>query len=119
MTDCSSHTAPAEQLDCGTYQREDDQVGPAAALSDPDTDPVAVARPAAGGGPRVVPRVADPTALGAGDVAAADWDAFAVDAAGCAVSTASRAYLEVELLAAVGWHHPVPTDPVSSSGQGC
>jgi hypothetical protein len=95
------------------------RVVPASALANPDTDPVALARPAAGGDLRVVSRVLDPSAPRAGDVAAADWDAFTCDSAGCTVSTDSRSYLEVEpLLAAVGWHHPVPTDPVNTSDQG-
>lgn len=95
------------------------RVVPATALADPDVDPVAVARPTAGGDLRVVSRVIDDTAPRAADVIAADWDAFTCDAAACATSTDSRRYLEVEpILAAVGWHHPVPADPVTSTDQG-
>lgn len=95
------------------------RIVPAAALADPDVDPVAVARPDAGGDLRVVARLIDDTAPDAGAVTAADWVAVTCDATACTESTASRRYLEIEpMLAAVGWHHPVPTAPVSLDDQG-
>jgi hypothetical protein len=95
------------------------RIVPATALTDPDADPVAVARPDGGGDLRVVARVIDDTAPEVGDVVAADWTAFTCDADACTESTASRRYLEIEpLLAAAGWHHGVPSAPVSLGDQG-
>ena len=95
------------------------RVVPAAALVDPDTDPVAVARPDAGGDLRVVARQLDIGAPNAGDVVAANWVAFTCDAAACTESTAQRTFLDVEpILATAGWHHPTPTAPVTIGDQG-
>ena len=95
------------------------RIVPAAALNDPDADPVAVARPDTGGELRVVARVIDDTAPDAGSVAADDWVAFSCDATSCTESTASRRYLDVEpILGAAGWHHETPSAPVSLGDQG-
>jgi hypothetical protein len=91
----------------------------AAALSDPDADAVALARPDGGGDLRVVARVLDEAAPRAGEVTAAAWEAFTCDSAQCSSGTADRKYLEVEpLLAEAGWHHPVPEEPSSLGDQG-
>lgn len=95
------------------------RIVPGAALIDPDVDPVAVARPDSGGDLRVVARLIDDTAPDAADVVADEWVAFSCDEMACTESTASRRYLEVEpILAAAGWHHPVPTAPISLGEQG-
>lgn len=95
------------------------RVVPASALTDPDVDPVALARPDGGSDLQVVARVIDDTAPRAGEVLPAAWEAFTCDAAACTSDSADRRYLEVEpILAGVGWHHPVPTDPVSLGDQG-
>ena len=70
-------------------------VVPAAALIDPDTDPLAVARVAPATDLQVVARQLDPSAPDASDVTPNNWTAWKCDSTSCQETTASRSYLEL------------------------
>lgn len=92
---------------------------PSAALIDPDADPLALARPEAGGELQVVARQLDTSAPNASDVPTESWVAFQCDDASCQETTADRTYLPLaSILNAAGWYQPVPTAPESLSKPG-
>ena len=92
------------------------EIAPAAALIDPDSDPVAVARRSgeAQGAEQIVLRVLDGAAAKAASVSTADWSAWRFDAAATTLSedTASRRYLPLSpSLAKAGWYRFDPISP--------
>lgn len=90
------------------------ELAPAAALREPGTDPLALARPAGGGTDEVLARRLDPSA--ARPVAAADWEAWRCDTLGCQRVTLTGAPLLriTTVLAAAGWvQQAAPPAPTS------
>ena len=105
---------PADPLVC--LGRTLDLV-PAAALVDPDADPLALA--STGGPLQVVARQVDAAAPQAASVVAASWDAWQCTATVCTLSTAMRTYLPLApILNAAGWYQPAPAVPVSLAAPG-
>lgn len=91
---------------------------PAAALVDPDNDPLALAQVGAGS-LQVCARQIDASALHAADVTAQSWTAWQCTGAACTQSTASRTYLPLApLLNAAGWYQPAPGAPISLAQPG-
>lgn len=95
-------------------------LAPTAALTDPDADPLAIARAKAGDPLQVVARVMDAGAPGAAGVAAAAWMAITCTAAACTVDTDNRTYLPLApILNAAGWYQSAaPTAPTSLTQPG-
>lgn len=93
---------------------------PSAALNDPDQDPLALARPTAGGALGVVARQLDTTAPNAGSVPQGDWTAWQCTATTCQeTQSATRVYLPLApILNGAGWYQPVPGVPTSLSTPG-
>jgi len=92
-------------------------VFPGTVLVDPETDPLAVARPAADAGAplQLVARELD----GSGSVAAGDWVALRASATATAADPAAqRRYLPLApVLGAAGWVHPAPLQPPANRTQ--
>lgn len=93
-------------------------LAPAAALTDPDADPLALAR-LQGGAPaaEVVARQIDATAANAASVVKQKWIAWKCDANACAeTAAADRFYLPLTpILNAAGWYQAAPTAPTKLS----
>lgn len=87
---------------------------PSAALRDPDTDLLALAREGGSGPLQVVARQVDDGAPEAGEVTETSWSAFQCDENACAASAEDRHFLPLApILNAAGWYQPVPGDPQS------
>lgn len=87
---------------------------PSAALIDPDTDPIAVARPAHTVDLQTVARQLDPSAPDASSLTAKDWTAWKCDSKSCKKTKASRSYLELDpILNSAGWYQLPPSVPQS------
>jgi hypothetical protein len=93
------------------------ELAPAAALVDPDHDPLALARPDGSTDLGAVARVLDTTAPDAGAVTAQNWVAWTCTPTACTESTASRRYLPLKpILAAAGWYPSTAATPPTSLG---
>lgn len=89
-------------------------VVPSAALIDPDTDPVAVARVAPAVDLQIVARLLDPSAPGASSITPKEWTAWKCDSTSCQETTATRSYLELNsILNSAGWYQSSPSAPQS------
>jgi len=92
---------------------------PTAALRDPDSDPLAIAREDGSAELQVVARQLDPAAPEAAAVVEAPWTAWTCDATSCTESTDDRAYLGLApILNAAGWYQPEPESPSSLGAPG-
>ncbi len=92
---------------------------PQAALRDPDTDALALARPEGESELRVVARRVNGDAENAGAVAEAAWVAWSCDASACTESTEDRRYLPLApILNAAGWYQPAPAAPTTLADAG-
>lgn len=92
---------------------------PTAALVDPDTDPLALARIDGTTTLEVVARQLDNTAANAASVTEQSWIAWTCDATACTESTADRTYLSLTpILNAAGWYQSTPTAPQKLSQPG-
>ncbi|MBL8765290.1 MAG: hypothetical protein JNM07_13580 [Phycisphaerae bacterium] len=95
------------------------ELEPAAALVDPDADPLALARPDSSSPYRVVARQLDSAAPRAGDVAASNWLALACGAGSCSEGGGNRTYLDLTTyLNRAGWFQPVIVLPTSLAAPG-
>lgn len=95
-------------------------LAPAAALIDPEQDPLSVSRPAAGGAFAVMARVLDAAAAGDAAPAEAEWVSWACTAETCdeRATTDARVPLAPSLNAA-GWFLPAALEnPASSAAPG-
>jgi hypothetical protein len=93
---------------------------PTAALTDPATDALAVARVTGTTNLEVVALQLDATAPNAAAVTAKSWDAFKCDATSCtALPAAVQKFLPLTpILNAAGWYQKPPTAPVKLSSPG-
>jgi hypothetical protein len=93
---------------------------PAAALTNPATDPLAVGEPAGGGGARqVLARQLDTTAPAASSLSAADWSVWTCTASACSQTTVNETYLPIgPVLSVAGWHQGPVAVPSSATQQG-
>lgn len=95
------------------------ELAPAAALVDPDADPLAVAHPEGVANLEVVARRLDAGAPQAAAVPTRRWGAFRCDASTCTETVADRTYLPLTpILNAAGWYQPAPTVPVKLAQPG-
>lgn len=94
------------------------EVVPSAALRDPDTDSLALARTGAGS-LEVVARQLDSTAPRAAEVTEESWTAWKCTAASCQETTDDRKYVSLTpILNDAGWFAPTPSAPTSLSDAG-
>lgn len=91
---------------------------PAAALADPENDPIALGQRGGAGEQLVVARQLDPAAPGASSVASDSWSLWTCDASACTSSTVTGAFIELgPILAAAGWTQPAPLAAPTSLGE--
>jgi hypothetical protein len=92
---------------------------PTAALIDPDTDPLALARLDGSTTLLVVARQIDASAPNAAAITAQNWAAWQCTATACAEVTANRKYLPLgPILNAAGWYQGTPSIPVKLASPG-
>jgi hypothetical protein len=109
---------PPASVDLLQYLGRTHAIMPNCALNDPDVDPIAVAKLAAGAY-QVVARQIDATAPQAASVTAQSWTAWKCTATACTTDAKSRTYLPLTtILNAAGWYQSAVTDPVSLANAG-